>query len=43
MLTPIYIRLGRGGEIITNSVSEFEIGKGISLKNLKQFELCQVQ
>ena len=34
---PIYIRLGRGGEeIITNSVSEFEIGKGILLKKPKE-------
>ena len=34
---PIYIRLGRGGEeIITKSVSEFEIGKGILLKKPKE-------
>ena len=34
---PIYIRLGRGGEeIITKSVSKFEIGKGILLKKPKE-------
>ena len=34
---PIYIRLGRGGEeVITKSVSEFEIGKSILLKKPKE-------
>mgnify|MGYP001389716323 CR=1 FL=1 len=35
--SPIYIRLGRGGEeVITKSVSSFEIGKGILLKKPKE-------
>jgi len=34
---PIYIRLGRGGEeVVTNSVTNFEIGKGILLKKPKE-------
>ncbi len=35
--SPIYIRLGRGGEeVVTNSVTSFEIGKGILLKKPKE-------
>ena len=35
--SPIYVRLGRGGEeVITSSVKNFEIGKGILLKKPKE-------
>jgi len=35
--SPIYVRLGRGGEeVITNSIKSFEIGKGILLKKPKE-------